>query len=74
MPSVYSDKRAETGLRFLDPQICVCIPTHRRPAQLERLLASLLAQQDAPSFKVAIVDNDAARSAESIADKFPNYP
>jgi succinoglycan biosynthesis protein ExoM len=60
----------EAGLRLLDPQICVCIPTHRRPAQLERLLTSLLEQQGAPSFEVIIVDNDAARSAEPIADKF----
>ncbi len=54
----------------LDPQICVCIATHRRPEQLERLLTSLLEQQDAPLFEVIIVDNDAACSGKPVADKF----
>jgi succinoglycan biosynthesis protein ExoM len=51
-------------------EICVCIATHRRPQQLERLLASLTEQQDAPPFEVVVVDNDAGRSAESVAANF----
>jgi succinoglycan biosynthesis protein ExoM len=51
-------------------EICVCIATHRRPQQLERLLTSLVRQQEAPPFEVAVVDNDAGRSAEMIAADF----
>jgi succinoglycan biosynthesis protein ExoM len=51
-------------------EICICIATHRRPQQLERLLTSLSEQQDAPPFEVAVVDNDAERSAETVAAKF----
>jgi succinoglycan biosynthesis protein ExoM len=51
-------------------EICVCIATHRRPKQLERLLMSLTEQQEAPPFEVAVVDNDAGRSAESVAANF----
>jgi succinoglycan biosynthesis protein ExoM len=51
-------------------EICVCIATYRRPQQLERLLASLTEQQEAPPFKVVVVDNDAERSAEAVAAAF----
>src|SRR6516164_3707008 len=53
-------------------EICVCIATHRRPQQLERLLASLIEQQESPPFEVVVVDNDAGRSAESIVANFQN--
>jgi succinoglycan biosynthesis protein ExoM len=51
-------------------EICICIATRRRPQQLERLLASLVEQEDAPPFDVVVVDNDATRSAESVAAAF----
>ncbi len=54
----------------MDTEICICIATHRRPRQLERLLTSLVEQEEAPPFAVVIVDNDAEGSAESVADKF----
>jgi succinoglycan biosynthesis protein ExoM len=53
----------------------VCIATHRRRRGLERLLASLVAQENSPSFDVVIVDNDREKSAEPVAlafrDKLP---
>ena len=51
-------------------EICICIVTHRRPQQLERLFASLIEQQEAPPFEVVVVDNDAGRSAKSVVAKF----
>jgi succinoglycan biosynthesis protein ExoM len=54
----------------MDTEISICIATHRRPRQLERLLMSLVEQEDAPPFEVVIVDNDAECSAEPVADKF----
>jgi succinoglycan biosynthesis protein ExoM len=51
-------------------EICVCIATHRRPAGLERLLQSLVAQERAPPFNVIVVDNDKERSGEPIAERF----
>lgn len=51
-------------------EICICIATHRRPQQLERLLKSLVEQQEAPPFEVVVVDNDAGRSAELVVAKF----
>jgi succinoglycan biosynthesis protein ExoM len=54
----------------MDTEVRICIVTHRRPQQLERLLMSLVEQDEAPPFEVAIVDNDAERSAEPIAEKF----
>jgi succinoglycan biosynthesis protein ExoM len=55
---------------YVAREICVCIATHRRPQQLERLLRSLTEQQEAPSFEVAVVDNDVGRSAEAVAANF----
>ncbi len=52
------------------PQVSVCVPTRRRPADLERMLASLAAQQGAPTFEVIIVDNDPAGSAKAVAERF----
>jgi succinoglycan biosynthesis protein ExoM len=52
------------------PEISICIATHRRPQQLERLLTSLVEQEEAPPFDVVVVDNDANRSAESVAAAF----
>ncbi len=53
----------------------VCIATHRRRQGLERLLASLVAQESSPLFDVVIVDNDREKSAEVVAlafrDKLP---
>ena len=51
-------------------EVSVCIPTYRRPRQLERLLMSLVDQEDAPPFEVVVVDNDEKRSAESVATSF----
>jgi succinoglycan biosynthesis protein ExoM len=51
-------------------EVSVCIPTYRRPLQLERSLMSLVDQQDAPPFKVVVVDNDDKRSAESVVTSF----
>ena len=51
-------------------EICVCIATHRRPQQLERLLTPLVEQQEAPPFEVVVVDNDAGRSAELVVANF----
>ena len=51
-------------------EICICIATHRRPQQLKRLLTSLIEQQEAPPFEVAVVDNDAGGSAETVAAEF----
>jgi succinoglycan biosynthesis protein ExoM len=51
-------------------EISVCIATHRRPEGLERLLDSLVTQGSAPPFEVTVVDNDGARSAEPVAERF----
>ena len=51
-------------------EICICIPTHRRPRQLQRLLTSLVEQEQAPPFEVIVVDNDAECSAKPAADEF----
>jgi len=48
------------------PTISVCVCTFRRPALLERLLAALAAQEDAPAFEVIVVDNDARQSAAAV--------
>jgi succinoglycan biosynthesis protein ExoM len=45
----------------------VCIATHKRRSGLEKLLASLTQQKEAPSFDVVVVDNDSEKSAETIA-------
>jgi glycosyltransferase involved in cell wall biosynthesis len=47
--------------------VSVCIPTHRRPEGLDRLLTSLAAQSGAPPFDVIIVDNDSTGSGEQVA-------
>ena len=47
--------------------VSVCIPTHRRPEGLDRLLTSLAAQSGAPPFDVIVVDNDSTGSAEQVA-------
>ncbi|THD45217.1 MAG: glycosyltransferase family 2 protein [Bradyrhizobium sp.] len=53
-----------------DGEISVLIPTHRRPASLERLLNSLVGQKDASPFDVIVVDNDAAQSGEGVVARF----
>jgi len=54
------------------PHISVCICTFKRPQLLERLLAKLAHQQTDALFtySIAVVDNDAGRSAESIIEQF----
>jgi succinoglycan biosynthesis protein ExoM len=52
------------------PTASVCVATYLRPDGLDRLLASLAAQKDAPTFDVVVVDNDAARSAAPVAARF----
>ena len=51
--------------------ICVCIPTYRRPAMLEGLLARLQAQQTDGSFtySLLVVDNDEERSATAVVER-----
>jgi glycosyltransferase involved in cell wall biosynthesis len=51
-------------------EISVCIATRGRPAGLETLLSSLVAQRDAPAFEVIVVDNDPAGSARAVAARF----
>lgn len=56
----------------MQSSIDICIATYRRPVLLAKLLASLAGQsvrRDA-SLRVIVVDNDAARSAESIVRGF----
>ena len=50
--------------------ISICIATHRRPRQLAQLLTSLVEQEEAPPFEVVVVDNDVARSAETVIQEF----
>ena len=50
--------------------VTVCIATHRRPQDLEKLLDSLAGQKGAPSFEVVVVDNDRQKSAETVALQF----
>jgi succinoglycan biosynthesis protein ExoM len=63
-------RRQDASLRQINTEICICIATHRRPHRLEQLLASLVEQEESPPFEVIIVDNDAERSAKTVADKF----
>lgn len=49
-----------------DPLVSVVVPTYRRAASLDRLLAGLARQRGAPSFEVLVVDNDPARSARAV--------
>jgi succinoglycan biosynthesis protein ExoM len=55
----------------MPPKISVCIPTHRREAQLRALLGDLI-EQELPPHDVVVVDNDAAGSARSVVDEFRN--
>jgi succinoglycan biosynthesis protein ExoM len=56
------------------PAISVCVCTFRRPELLERLLAALAAQADAPPFEVIVVDNDVRRSAAGVLAAAANEP
>ncbi|HEX6911670.1 MAG TPA: glycosyltransferase, partial [Longimicrobium sp.] len=52
-------------------RVAVCVPTHRRPESLRRLLLALDAQAlpaPAPEVEVLVVDNDAAGSARAVAE------
>ena len=40
----------------------VCIPTFRRPAWLERTIASVLSQETDFGFALVVIDNDAAKA------------
>jgi succinoglycan biosynthesis protein ExoM len=53
-------------------KVSVCIPTHKRPVLLEKLLNSLEAQQlpAGVELEIIVVDNDAQRSAEEVVKKF----
>jgi GT2 family glycosyltransferase len=49
----------------------VCVPTFRRPAHLEKTLASLARQSDEVNFAVVVVENDSeGREGEAVADAF----
>ena len=49
------------------PHITVCICTYKRPTPLQRLLTEVLRQEtnDLFTYSIVVVDNDAARSAET---------
>ena len=49
------------------PDITVIVPTFRRPLELKRAVLSVLAQTNAPSFEILIVDNDPDASAENVS-------
>jgi len=48
----------------------VCIATHKRHLDLERLLASLTSQKGASPFDVVVVDNDQEKSAQTVAFRY----
>ena len=52
--------------------VCVIIPTRGRPASLARAIASVIGQHGVPAreMELLVVDNDPARSAESVALAF----
>lgn len=52
------------------PHICVCICTYKRPHLLSRLLADIDRQETGGQFthSIVVVDNDEAKSAESIIE------
>jgi succinoglycan biosynthesis protein ExoM len=54
------------------PTIDVCVATYKRPELLKKLLLSLAAQETAGefSFTIIVVDNDAERTAETVACEF----
>lgn len=71
---VSADARRASAERAA-PHVCVCVPTHRRPALLRRLLESLTQQRGVTEGKftlsVVIVDNDStAESARSVVEDF----
>ncbi|HFC53575.1 MAG TPA: glycosyltransferase [Gammaproteobacteria bacterium] len=49
-------------------EVDVCVATYRRPRLLKKLLLSLLAQEldDAVSYRIVVVDNDASASARQV--------
>lgn len=49
--------------------VTVVIPTFRRPQELLRAAQSVIAQANAPTFSLLIVDNDPKQSARNIADR-----
>jgi len=62
------------------PRVALCVPTHRRPAGLARLLGSLeslVFPDGAPELRVVVVDNDpdgsAAAVCETLAER-SSYP
>src|SRR5262249_50522589 len=51
------------------PRVTICIPTYRRPEQLERLFASLRAlrlPEHTSAVEVLVIDNDPDKSAEAL--------
>jgi succinoglycan biosynthesis protein ExoM len=54
------------------PDIDVCIATYKRPELLRKLLNSLAGQETSGrfSFRIIVVDNDAARGAEPVIKEF----
>lgn len=53
------------------PVVTVCVCTYKRPALLEALLKSLVAQTvPLSTFEVVVVDNDSQESARHIAERF----
>jgi GT2 family glycosyltransferase len=73
MPSdaMIASDRHDPGARAQEKaRVCVCVPTHRRPALLARTLASLAAQRfercEAPDLRVIVVDNDPAQEGRAV--------
>jgi glycosyltransferase involved in cell wall biosynthesis len=54
------------------PHISVCVCTYKRPELLAQLLNALAAQEtdDLFSYSIVVADNDAARSAQRVVERF----
>lgn len=52
--------------------VCVCIPTYRRPAMLQRLLVKLQSQvtENCFDYSIVVVDNDGDQSSRAVVDTF----
>ncbi|MAV65327.1 MAG: hypothetical protein CMG00_09080 [Candidatus Marinimicrobia bacterium] len=52
--------------------IIICVPTYKRPVYLKKCLNSLIIQEFEGDYKIAVIDNDVAKSAYSTVQKFKN--
>ncbi|MEI2414840.1 glycosyltransferase [Orrella sp. JC864] len=64
---------AHATARPADLSICIC--TYKRPAQLDALLAAILAQDTAgKALECVVVDNDPQRSAAAVLTRWQDHP